>query len=232
VIGASATAKPLLDAAGVVADAGVLSGKKADAFLSTAAKGRIYASEASVRTIYWKIFRPRALELVPDGDRHPGRLVASFVLFLLYRAGSSACHVHTDDCRMQLLHSVGLRYAWGIQVFPRGRRSSSVPVSCTARAYCFAVFADNDCRALPALTVATGNQVDLDYAPSRASELLSPRRRRPAGGLVRSPARVPAGRFAGSRADSSIAAGNAAAAGTATGPVAAAEPHRARSTLP
>jgi catalase len=52
VIGASATAKPLLDAAGVVADAGVLSGKKADAFLSTAARGRIYAREASVRTIY------------------------------------------------------------------------------------------------------------------------------------------------------------------------------------
>ena len=52
VIGASSASQPLLTAAGVVPDAGVLTGVKADAYLSTAAQGRIYAREASVRTIY------------------------------------------------------------------------------------------------------------------------------------------------------------------------------------
>ena len=52
VIGASTASQPLLTAAGVVPDAGVLTGVKADAYLTTAAQGRIYAREASVRTIY------------------------------------------------------------------------------------------------------------------------------------------------------------------------------------
>ena len=52
VIGASTASQPLLTAAGVVPDAGVLSGVKPDAYLTTAAQGRIYAREASVRTIY------------------------------------------------------------------------------------------------------------------------------------------------------------------------------------
>ncbi len=52
VIGASTASQPLLNAAGVVPDTGVLTGVKADAYLATAAQGRIYAREASVRTIY------------------------------------------------------------------------------------------------------------------------------------------------------------------------------------
>ena len=52
VIGASTASQPLLSAAGVVPDTGVLTGVKADAYLATAAQGRIYAREASVRTIY------------------------------------------------------------------------------------------------------------------------------------------------------------------------------------
>jgi catalase len=52
VIGATAAAQPLLDAAGVVADAGILVGGATEAFLTTAAKGRIYDREPSVRTVY------------------------------------------------------------------------------------------------------------------------------------------------------------------------------------
>lgn len=52
VIGASATAAPLLDAAGVVPDAGVLTGLGAATYLDMASHGRIYAREASVRTAY------------------------------------------------------------------------------------------------------------------------------------------------------------------------------------
>ncbi len=52
VIGATPGAQPLLDAAGVVADAGVLKGMAADAYIKTAAKGRIWEREPSVRTVY------------------------------------------------------------------------------------------------------------------------------------------------------------------------------------
>jgi catalase len=52
VIGATAGAQPLLDAAGVTEDPGVLLGSKADAYLKTAASGRIWDREPSVRTIY------------------------------------------------------------------------------------------------------------------------------------------------------------------------------------
>ena len=52
VIGATAAAKPLLDAAGVVADAGVLVGGDANAFVSTAANGRIWDREPKVKTTY------------------------------------------------------------------------------------------------------------------------------------------------------------------------------------
>ena len=52
VIGASAGSQALLDAAGVVPDAGVLVAGETATFLDTAAKGRIYDREPSVRTIY------------------------------------------------------------------------------------------------------------------------------------------------------------------------------------
>jgi catalase len=52
VIGASAAAKPLLDAAGVVKDAGILLGKSDEAYLSRAAQGRIWDREPGVRTVF------------------------------------------------------------------------------------------------------------------------------------------------------------------------------------
>jgi catalase len=52
VIGATEAAQPLLDAAGVIPDEGVLVGTDADAFLDTAAKGRIWDREPKVRTVY------------------------------------------------------------------------------------------------------------------------------------------------------------------------------------
>ena len=52
VIGASTTAQALLNAAGVIADAGVLVGGKASAFLDIAAQGRIFDREPKVRTVY------------------------------------------------------------------------------------------------------------------------------------------------------------------------------------
>ena len=52
VIGASATSQALLDAAGVVPDAGVLVGDESGGFMDAAAKGRIYDREPSVRTVY------------------------------------------------------------------------------------------------------------------------------------------------------------------------------------
>ena len=52
VIGASSAAQPLLTAAGVVADAGVLIGGDTTRYLTTAANGRIYDREPNVRTTY------------------------------------------------------------------------------------------------------------------------------------------------------------------------------------
>ena len=52
VIGSTASAQPLLDAAGVVSDAGILIGAKADASPTTATGGRIWEREVSIRTIY------------------------------------------------------------------------------------------------------------------------------------------------------------------------------------
>jgi hypothetical protein len=52
VIGATKAAEPLLKAAGVVADSGVLSGGVPDAFVKTAANGRVWDREPKVRTIY------------------------------------------------------------------------------------------------------------------------------------------------------------------------------------
>jgi catalase len=52
VIGATSDAKPLLDAAGVSADDGVLVGAKPEAFLKTAAKGRIWNREPKVRSTF------------------------------------------------------------------------------------------------------------------------------------------------------------------------------------
>lgn len=52
VIGATPEAEPLLDKAGVVPDAGVLTQGDTKAFLDTAAKGRIWTREPSVRTVY------------------------------------------------------------------------------------------------------------------------------------------------------------------------------------
>ncbi len=54
VIGHTAEAQPLLDKAGVVADAGVLAidGHGAKAFLSAATKGRVWGREPTVRTIF------------------------------------------------------------------------------------------------------------------------------------------------------------------------------------
>ena len=53
VIGATTEAQPLLDAAGVMADAGVVAlDGDAGTFVTTAAAGRVWAREASVRTVY------------------------------------------------------------------------------------------------------------------------------------------------------------------------------------
>ncbi len=52
VIGATSDAKLLLDAAGVIADNGVLIGAKPEAFLKTAAKGRIWDREPKVRSVF------------------------------------------------------------------------------------------------------------------------------------------------------------------------------------
>ena len=52
VIGATPGAQPLLDAAGVVPDAGVLTGADVENFLASAAKGRLWDREPNVRTIY------------------------------------------------------------------------------------------------------------------------------------------------------------------------------------
>ena len=52
VIGASTASQPLLTAAGVVTDRGVLFGSKAKSYLDVAAQGRIYEREPSVRTTY------------------------------------------------------------------------------------------------------------------------------------------------------------------------------------
>ncbi len=52
VIGATSGAQALLDAAGVVPDAGVLTGGGDAAYVDAASKGRVYDREPSVRTIY------------------------------------------------------------------------------------------------------------------------------------------------------------------------------------
>lgn len=52
VIGATAGAKALLDAAGVVEDEGVLSGTSPDKYLTAAANGRVWTREPKVRTSY------------------------------------------------------------------------------------------------------------------------------------------------------------------------------------
>ena len=52
VMGATAASQPLLDAAGVVADAGVLLGSEPSDYLTAVANGRIYDREASVKTIH------------------------------------------------------------------------------------------------------------------------------------------------------------------------------------
>ena len=52
VIGSSARAQALLDAAGVTSDAGVVVGRKIKDYLEVAAAGRVYDREPKVRTIY------------------------------------------------------------------------------------------------------------------------------------------------------------------------------------
>ncbi len=52
VIGATPDAQPLLDKAGVVADAGVLVGTKPKAFVDAAAGGRVWDREPKVRTVF------------------------------------------------------------------------------------------------------------------------------------------------------------------------------------
>jgi len=52
VIGSTSEAKPLLDAAGVIPDEGVIVGTNVNAFTATAANGRIWAREPKVRTIF------------------------------------------------------------------------------------------------------------------------------------------------------------------------------------
>jgi len=52
VIGATAEAQPLLDAAGVVPDEGILLGLEPEPYLTAAAAGRIWDREPSVRTIF------------------------------------------------------------------------------------------------------------------------------------------------------------------------------------
>jgi catalase len=52
VMGASAAAKPLLDAAGVVKDAGIVIGDDPKAYLNKASEGRIWSREPSVRAVF------------------------------------------------------------------------------------------------------------------------------------------------------------------------------------
>jgi len=52
VIGATGESQPLLDKAGVVADAGVIVGNKPKPFLDTAAQGRIWDREPKVKTVF------------------------------------------------------------------------------------------------------------------------------------------------------------------------------------
>jgi catalase len=52
VIGSTTEAQPLLDAAGIVSDEGLIVGSNASAFVAAAAKGRIWAREPKVRTTY------------------------------------------------------------------------------------------------------------------------------------------------------------------------------------
>ena len=52
IIGATSEAQPLLDAAGVVPDEGVILGRNANTFVAAAAKGRIWEREPKVRAIY------------------------------------------------------------------------------------------------------------------------------------------------------------------------------------
>jgi len=52
VIGSTSEAQTLLNAAGVVPDEGVIVGSNANTFVTTAAKGRIWARETKVRTTY------------------------------------------------------------------------------------------------------------------------------------------------------------------------------------
>jgi catalase len=52
VIGATTEAQPLLEAAGVVADQGVLVGGKTAAYVTAAGQGRVYERESSVRTVF------------------------------------------------------------------------------------------------------------------------------------------------------------------------------------
>jgi len=52
VIGASDAARPLLDAAGVVPDEGILLGSDVRKFIATASNGRIWAREPKVKTVY------------------------------------------------------------------------------------------------------------------------------------------------------------------------------------
>jgi len=52
VMGASSTAKPLLDAAGVVKDAGIVIGDDHKTFLNKASEGRIWSREAGVRSVF------------------------------------------------------------------------------------------------------------------------------------------------------------------------------------
>ena len=52
VIGATTASQPLLTAAGVVADAGVLLDPAPDTYLTSVANGRIYDREPNVKTIY------------------------------------------------------------------------------------------------------------------------------------------------------------------------------------
>jgi catalase len=52
VIGATKEAQPLLDAAGVASDEGVIVGTNSNTFLTAAVKGRIWEREPKLRTIY------------------------------------------------------------------------------------------------------------------------------------------------------------------------------------
>ena len=52
VIGATREAKPLLDAAGIIPDEGVIIAIDPNPFLAAAAKGRIWVREPKVRTIF------------------------------------------------------------------------------------------------------------------------------------------------------------------------------------